>query len=329
MSKPDAIEQSIPDVKSALALLNSRDPAFVQLTQDLKQSWCDSYPAQRRLFLNTQNALWLAYARIALRHGTWGDDFHAYHNEMHARDILSERIVKVQNRARPGELAALDVVLLALFAVTHDLRQREEGAPSQLVGPNERASQDEAHRILCGAGFDPESDQHLFSTLDLMIAGSTFVSDPQQKNTGATAVRVVESQRDSEPQHQQLVLLAADLDTANVSEPFVDFARGAAKLFEELEMRRGRKDLDTASAGAALEFLTFEQKRYFFELQRYSSDLGRRTFAEAKTANAKPLSNTIDRLSEHFSSGLRADVTGQQVLDQFLKIASFAAVEPT
>lgn len=323
MSKPDAIEQLLPDVDSAASLLSRRDPEFVRHTKALADSWCADFPDDAETFNRMLPALWLAYARMALRHGTWSDDFHAYHNESHTRDILVDRISIVQRVARPKELAGESVALLALFAVTHDLRQRESGPTSEWVGPNERASVDEAHRIMVSAGFDANTNRSLFETLKLMIEGSTFVSDPGENAGGATAVSIVRHApaTDLLPDWEQLVLLAADVDTANVSEPFFQFARGSAQLFEELEMRKGRKDLSTDSAEPALEFLTVQQKRYFFEHQQFSSRLGQRAFADAKAANAPRLTRAVSLLTDQFNSP-DSQLTGRQVLDGFLALAA-------
>lgn len=324
MSKPDAIEDRIPDVESAVALLETRKRAFIQQTEALTRLWCERYPDDEGTLQCTLRALWLGYARMALRHGTWGEDFHAYHNESHTRDILVSRITQVQQAAQAGELSGRSVALLALFAVTHDLRQRESGQAAKWVGPNERASVYEAHRIMQRAGFNFDEDPTLFTTLKLMIEGSTFVSDSQTEAGGATAASIVRltSQADLEPDWEQLVLLAADLDTANVAEPFFTFAQGSAHLFEELEMRKGRASLGEHSAEPALAFLTVQQRRYFFEFQQFSSTLGRRVYADAKVANAPLLTEAINRLKDQFAKTSMSQVTGRQVLDRFLVVAA-------
>ena len=113
-----------------------------------------------------------------------------------------------------------------------------------------------------------------------------------------------------------LALIAADLDTANVAEPFERFASSAENLCLEREMLCLR-DLDSAeSAQPVLDFLTDGQDRFFFDLHRFNSELGRRSFGPAKDANAARLKS--------LSLGLRARVAmrggpenGRQVLKAY------------
>lgn len=54
-------------------------------------------------------------------------------------------------------------------------------------------------------------------------------------------------------------------------------------------MRCHRETDDPASALPVFGFLTDGQERFFFELHRFNSDLGRQAFSDAKQANAQPL----------------------------------------
>jgi serine/threonine protein kinase len=113
-----------------------------------------------------------------------------------------------------------------------------------------------------------------------------------------------------------LALIAADLDTANVAEPFARFAASAENLCLEREMLCLR-DLETLeSAQPVLGFLTDGQDRFFFDLHRFNSDLGRLAFGAAKDDNATRLKS--------LSLGLRARIamrgrpeSGRQVLKAY------------
>jgi hypothetical protein len=82
-----------------------------------------------------------------------------------------------------------------------------------------------------------------------------------------------------------LALIAADLDTANVAEPFPLFMASAERLCLEREMR-GYRDLASAEAARSMiGFFTTGQEHYFFDLHRFNSEYGRATFGAAKQAN--------------------------------------------
>ena len=271
--------------------------------------------------------------RLALRHGSLGNDFHAYHNEGHILDILDGRIGRLIETHGIFVLGLREWCALNLFAGCHDLRQREEAAYQAGVGANERASIEETFRLLDACGFSRTADADLYRALDLMIAGSTFDARPPPggaafnaaelvQSGGAMAAQLAQKLDKHSPgwredagmvQAHALALVAADLDTANVAEPFVRFAGSAENLCLEREMLCQR-DLDASpSAKPVLDFLTDGQQRFFFELHRFNSELGKSTFGGAKQGNA-------DRLKS-LTLGLRARIamrgkleSGRQVL---------------
>ena len=65
-----------------------------------------------------------------------------------------------------------------------------------------------------------------------------------------------------------------------------------------------------------LNFLTSGQEHYFFDLHRFSSDQGRRTFAGAKQANTERMRELIGKLRIQ-AEGAR---TGSDVLQMFRNI---------
>jgi hypothetical protein len=112
-----------------------------------------------------------------------------------------------------------------------------------------------------------------------------------------------------------LALIAADLDTANVAEPFPLFMASAERLCVEIQMRSHRDPASPASAEPMLSFLTDGQERYFFDLHRFSSEYGRQVFDAAKRANADKLVELTARLRAQFA--LIAPADGTQVLAAF------------
>ena len=96
----DAAERSVVDVAQARRLLASLAPGL------------SAALARRRLALapligtgdlarveRAEAAVELAYARLAMRHGSWGQDFHAYHNEHHILEIFDSRIARLMQEA--------------------------------------------------------------------------------------------------------------------------------------------------------------------------------------------------------------------------------------
>ncbi|KAB2898474.1 MAG: hypothetical protein F9K31_09840 [Dokdonella sp.] len=335
---PDECERRLPDVAAARALLGERcavlDALFAQHRAALGGLVQDG-PGQA-LLARSEDATVLAYARLALRHGRLGHDLHPYHNEGHALDLCGERLAHLI--ARVG-VAALDLAgwcSLLLFGACHDLRQREAPATIDGVGANERASWEECARILAACGFDAEREASLFIALELAIAGSTFDARPLPSqgalnaadlvhSGGALAARL-EQVLDQRRAHWRsdprigaalpVALIAADLDTANVAEPFARFAEGGEALCREREMLAGRSLDEAASALPVLAFLGEGQSRFFFDLHRFNSPAGIATFGAGKAANAPRL--------KALNMGLRARIalegpprSGAQVLDAY------------
>lgn len=306
----DATEHAVPDVAQARLRLIGRAP---EVTDALARRRAALAPLVRdgdtALLDRCDAAVELAYARLALRHGAWGSDFHAYHNEQHILEIFDSRIARLMDEIGLDALRLEDWLLLGLFAACHDLRQREPAEYSAGVGSNERASIEEGFRILDLAGFSHEHDAAFFVGLELTIAGSTFDARPPAKDWEYNSVDLVQSggalasklgakldkhapgwRDDPVVVHaQELALVAADLDTANVAEPFARFVETGMRLCLEREMRCHRSPDESTSALPVLGFLTDGQERFFFDLHRFNSDAGRLAFSAAKRANAAPL----------------------------------------
>lgn len=307
---PDDTERRLPDVAAARALLGVRSAPFDALFSQLRRALAPLLrdDADRVLLDRTQAAATLGYARLALRHGRLGRDFHPYHNEAHILDLCGTRLDRLMQTIGPGGLPLRDWCALILFGACHDLRQREAPRLVDGVGANERASWEEAERILAACGFDAQQDESLRIALELAIAGSTFDARPHVAQTlnaadlvhsgGALAARldqVLDARRSGWRNDARIVatlplaLIAADIDTANVGESFARFAAGGENLCREREMLAGRALDAGESALPVLAFLGNGQDRFFFELHRFHSDAGLATFGAGKDANAPRL----------------------------------------
>ena len=307
----DSAERRLPDVVHARALLNGYSAPLDALFARRRAAWTglieDS--GDRALLERTEAAVCLAYARLALRHGHLGNDFHAYHNEGHILDICAGRIDRVVAASGLNAMSLRDWCALMLFGAGHDLRQREAPQLAAGVGANERASIKETHRILDVCGFSRERDLDFYLATELMISGSTFDATPPPggyqynaadlvQSGGALAATLDRALDEHDPGWRvdarrvnayRLALIAADLDTANVAESFEKFASSAENLCREREMLSGRSLDAGESALPALGFLTHGQDYFFFELHRFHSEPGRLAFEAGKQANAAKL----------------------------------------
>lgn len=315
----DAVEREIPDVASARALVTSCRPDIGRLLGRRRQKLLDHFGAGASADIDRcESALLLSLARFGRRHGSWGSDFHHYHNENHALEILDGRIGALVRSAGLAALPLQDWLALGLFATCHDLRQRELVDFSYPIGNNEAASICETRRILALCGYQQERDRAMYVALDLMIAGSTFDPRPTPPPSAFNPAEVVTTAGALAPKLEPfldrewpnwrddaaavrgvaLAQIASDLDTANVGEAFPWLAESASRLCQEREMRSGRQLASSDSAQPCLGFLSDGQERYFFDLHQFCSELGRAAFAPTKDANAD--------LLRQLAAGMRA-----------------------
>ena len=305
----DDCERLVPDAQTAQRLVRERRPELLELLEQRRRRFGALIAARPEAPVSgAENAVLIAYCRLAFRHGSWGHDFHHYHNENHIFEILGSRIERLIDAIGIDAMSLRDWFLLALFAAAHDLRQREAPLWEAGIGSNERASIEETFRILALCGFTPEHNSEVFVSIELMIAGSTFDARPPHPpheynsvdtivQSGGALAQKMGQKLDKhaagwrDDQHlvhaQKLALIAADLDTANVAEPFPLFMASTERLCLEREMRSHRDPGTALSMEPILSFLTSGQEHYFFDLHRFSSEPGRRTFAAAKEANTE------------------------------------------
>jgi hypothetical protein len=340
----DAIESRVPDPGTARALVRARRPDVLVLLEHRRKRLAKAVAgAVSETIERAENAILMAFCRLAFRHGSWGDDFHAYHNEGHILEILGPRVDRIMDAIGEERLSLRDWFRLSLFAAAHDLRQREAPEFHAGIGSNERASVEETFRILRACGFTPEENPELFSSCELMISGSTFDARPPSPTheynpaelavqSGGAMAHKLEAKLDKHAsgwrddahvRHAlELALIAADLDTANVAEPFPLFMASAERLCVEIQMRSHRDPASPASAEPMLAFLTDGQERYFFDLHRFNSEYGRQVFDAAKRANAEKLVALTARLRAQFA--LLTPTDGVQVLAAFRALVAEA-----
>ena len=339
----DAIEVRIQDHEEARRLIGERRPDVLALFAQRRALLGEHFgEAIATAWDRAERALALSLVRLAVRHGRFGSDYHDYHNEMHALEILDRRIGRVMREAGPHTLAGMDWIALSLFASCHDLRQREVIDTGHPVGSNEAASIAETHRILDACGFDRLHDRGLYLALEIMIAGSTFDARPQPLdrsayNTaevihagGPLAPHLASEMERRDPHWREqpdieraldLALLASDLDTANVGESFIELCDSSARLAGEREMRAGRS-LDSVASGAPmLGFVTGGQERYFFDLHRFCSPLGEQIYAAGKAANASKVREMSSRLRAEFDERSKPNFSGADVLRAQQRVA--------
>jgi hypothetical protein len=323
----DETEIALPNAAAAHHLLAQKRPDILERLQHRISS---IMPEGGEAYLD---AVVLGTARLGLRHGSLGNDFHHYHNEDHVLDLADRRLGRMLESLNHAALHQDDWLCLALFAACHDLRQRETLSADGPVGGNEAASIAETFRILDACGFDRSTQPALYIALELMIAGSTFDPRLPEKNpdtvnlTGGALARSFGLWLDStrplwrqEPviaRGERLGRMSADMDTANVGESFALLGKSALQLCEEQLQRRGLS-LDQAPSGAfALDFLSQGQLHYFFDLHRFASREGQRVFGPQKQENADKVWQASEQLiaamAQHSAAGAPSAKTVMQV----------------
>lgn len=329
----DAIESALPDATAARRLLAERRPDIISRMEARILSVADGKDASRFL-----DAALLATARLGLRHGNFGTDFHHYHNENHVLDLADRRLGRMMEICGLGVMPADDWLALILFSACHDLRQREPKDCPGPTGGNEASSISETFRILDVCGFDQTADRSVYVAMELMIAGSTFdprLSDASMDTANMTGGALARSiglwldggqpmwREDADARRgERLGRMSADIDTANVGEDFQLLGQSALQLAEEQLMRRQLSPEQPESAQQTLSFLSYGQHHYFFDLHRFSSREAERAFGPQKLTNSDKVRKTSMALMNRFDSSPAAN--GRVVMDAFSELCAEA-----
>ncbi len=329
----DASESALPDAAAARDLLEKHRPDIISRLEARILSVTGGKEVQKYI-----DATLLGTARLGLRHGSFGSDFHHYHNEDHIMDLAERRIGRMIEICGLDVIPAEDWLALVLFSACHDLRQRETKDCPGPTGGNEAASISEAFRILDVCGFDRDTERSVYVAQELMIAGSTFdprlsEASPDTANlTGGALARSLglwldggqpEWREDADARRgERLGRMAADIDTANVGEDFHLLGRSALQLAEEQLMRRELSPDQPESAQHALSFLSYGQHHYFFDLHRFSSREAERAFGPQKLANSDKVRKTSLALMAQFDNSPAAN--GRVVMEAFAALCAKA-----
>lgn len=333
----DDVERALPDAAVAGALLSTKRPDIVEFVQRRRQRLLAHFGSGCSPELDrAADAFVLGTARLGMRHGSLGHDFHAYHNEDHVMELAWRRLNACENQLGLATLPLADWLALALFAACHDLRQREPLDAPGPVGGNEAASIAETLRIMDACGYDRERDRRQYVAIEMAIAGSSFglFARPLENSAeaalgGGALARHLPGFLDqaaphwrSDPDVERALILAriaADLDTANAGESFAELADSAVRLCREREMREGRPLDRTESAQPCLGFLSNGQERFFFELHHFCSREGERVFGAGKAANAPRVRAVSAALRARFAE--QPPAAGAEVIAVYEQLA--------
>ena len=296
---PDLIEAQISNVEQAWQLLDDKLPQFRKLHY-LWLSWYAGIVKNNNQQHLISDAMVVSYARMALRNGSLSNNPRCYHSESHLNDLIY-RLLAISHLELSENIPDYGWSLLSLFVCCHDLRQAEDNNNTDLIGNNERASYQEVIRII--SALDKKSvieNQHK-ELLKLMIHGSTFGKG--EDNMGniykGNLVKYLLKNADSFTDiDKQLAFIACDIDTANVSADLADYGQSSIDVYNEIQ-NISNKEISARSFFGEL------QEQYFFELQKFNSELGQQAFSEQKSRNApriKEICDAINRLDKNMNN---------------------------
>lgn len=292
----DASSEKINSIGDARYILKQLDNHHPQLSHWI--DWAETTLSKQTWWPHLNDAMHIAYARMCHRNGSLSQQPRSYHNEFHCNDLCHHLIECHQQFA--DMFSPIQWALLSYFSVCHDLQQSLAGThpKQQLIGANEAASFQEAlniNGVYDGECLETILDQTQNQTLlKTMIEASTFGRHADNKRyffQGNIAKFLIKNRRMNSEIDQQLVYLACDIDTANVSMPFDDYARSAIRIYDELRAHRLIKV-------SAQVFFSDEQINYFFNQQQFNSKPAKALFQQRKQNNAPLLEKTAKAVKE-------------------------------
>jgi len=330
----DEIESEIADVATARMYLHRHHTAVLETVRRRRGAFLRLFgDKHKEMAQRTYGAGLICLARMAARLGTTADQHYNYHDELHPIDLLDHMLILLRTDAAE-QVTPPEWMFLFIFSAAHDLRQGFPGYDDNGVGNNERASADEAMRILELSGFDRANDYPMFEVIEWMIHGTTFLLGEIELagstfGPGALAPRVADKIRAdgasfgpfSNDQVAELILLAADIDTANVAQPIDQFAEQSESLCREFHKLQDISLNSAASGKSVFGFLTRGQEQYFFNSQHFNSRVAHEALSKSKERTGKQLRELIAWLEERFTDELENEPdlnTGEHVLQAFL-----------
>lgn len=226
----------------------------------------------------------ICYARMAMRNGSLSASPREYHNERHINELLL-RLVRCTQSQHSTHLSLAGLAILSVFSASHDLRQAEPSKGQEddsLVGANETASYIEIERLINQYPDSALWNSHRLMLLMTMIHASTFGTAGKRSTNffqGNLSRRLLAQLRFTE-QDEELVYLACDIDTANVSLPLNKYVKSAIKVYDELVNQQNAQI-------PPQKFFSQAQMAYFFDQQHFHSKTARFIFQPEKSNNAK------------------------------------------
>lgn len=289
----DAVEKQVAKPAQAQAILE-RLPVFSGLATWKQRLESKQQPWSKLLW----DIIRIAYARMALRNGSLSEKPRAYHNEQHLEDLLQRLLYCVEEHNAVADNPTGLAILLS-FIVAHDLRQTEQknDKSNDLIGVNEAASFLEIERLIQQYPANELWNEHNLLLLKTMIHASTFGSGGSQSLNffQGNLAKWLLAKMNLSARDEELIYLACDIDTANVSSPIFDYAKSAVQVFEELQHHH-LPDI------SARNFFSRQQTAYFFEQQHFHSQAAHFLFVPMKRKNAKfiiQITKKVAKLSDN------------------------------
>lgn len=289
---PDLIEEQIANTDQAWELLNHKLPQFAKLYNDWK-TWYKTVVTSSKMRRVIIDAMVISYARMALRNGTLSLNPRSYHNETHIDDLLY-RLMRLSKIPNSHSIPEYGWSLLSLFMSCHDLRQSEKTNRLELVGNNEQASSQEISRLLTRLDKHKVIKKQYRELLQLMIHGSTFGKGEDTKGNiykGNLVKYLLKKVRHFDSIDKELAFIACDIDTANVAINLKDYAQSSINVYNEIQ------NISKAPVSAQA-FFGEQQEQYFFELQKFNSELGSLAFSKTKERNSPKVKHISQKIKQ-------------------------------
>ena len=307
---PDLIEEQIPNTDMAWQLLDSQLPQFRSL-YEMWKSWYYKFVKNHAMAKVISDAMVVCYARMALRNGSLSLSPRSYHNETHIDDLLLRLIALSQHRTSDF-IPEYGWSLLSLFMCSHDLRQSEINDDLELVGNNEQATYFEVKRLINQLDSKKAVRQEHKELLKLMIHGSTFGKGEDTHGNiykGNLVKYILKSVAYFDEMDKELAYIACDIDTANVAAPLSDYAVSSLNVYHEVKSLTDKEI-------SAKRFFGEQQEQYFFELQKFNSQIGKQAFHPLKLDNApiiQSICTTINNLPDTTENHRVVEIYQQQI----------------